>query len=86
MHPSRQLVSHAGTPDVDLLRVGAGGVEPPPSYEDRVLNPAGGAPRRGAVTVSPEYEDCARVADRDGAAFRDVYEEAREKARRTLEA
>lgn len=37
------------------------------------------------VTVSPEYEDCASVADRDGLPFRSVYAEAEEAARRALD-
>ena len=37
------------------------------------------------VTVSPEYEDCLTVADRDGVPFKDVYAEATTKARRIVE-
>jgi pyridinium-3,5-bisthiocarboxylic acid mononucleotide nickel chelatase len=37
-----------------------------------------------AITVSPEYEDCARLARESGVAVRDVYDEAAGLARREL--
>lgn len=40
---------------------------------------------REVLTVSPEYADCAKVADRDGVAFRNVYAEAMEEARAALD-
>jgi uncharacterized protein (DUF111 family) len=39
-----------------------------------------------AVTISPEYEDCARAARASGVAVRKIYEEAGREARAQLDA